>query len=395
MRIFEIGTGYTPIPAQVAAATESIVEELTKSYIKMNQPVEILDISAPQRAEHNLPITEVRVPSFFTKSDVSLGIVHKLKRVVYSVALSFKLKKILKKENEKTVLHFHNQYNLFFFTKLVSEKLRSKAVIAYTNHNGYWTLPWNEAKDILHKRYFQEIISMQNSDLIFALNENTKKNIIENLHISPEKVIEVNNGVNTDVYRPLSEEKKEQIKAEHNLNGKKVVLQVGSVYDNKGQARSVKMLAPLLKEHGELVYAYAGGIVSQEYFEEVKQTAANLGVEDKVIYLGSFAPGEEMNGIYNTADATIFNSDFESFGLVCIESLSAGTPVLICSDNVRNFGNGCIKCEKENVTEKLAAVLYSDASDYGALCSDARETAVGLYGWDKIASDCLQEFDKC
>ena len=66
MKIIEIGTGYTPIPAQVAAATESVVEELTKSYIKMNQPVGILDISAQKRAEHNLPITEVMVPSFFT-----------------------------------------------------------------------------------------------------------------------------------------------------------------------------------------------------------------------------------------------------------------------------------------------------------------------------------------
>ena len=394
MKIIEIGTGYTPIPAQVAAATESVVEELTKSYIKMNQLVGILDISAQKRAEHNLPITEVMVPSFFTKSDVSLGIVHKLKRVVYSVALSFKLKKMLKNENEILVLHFHNQYNLFFFTKLVSKKLRSKAIIAYTNHNGYWSLPWEEAKDILHKRYFQEITAMQNSDLIFALNPDTRNSIIENLNISPEKVVEIKNGVNTDVYSPLTAEIKEKIKKELNLSGKRIILQVGSVYDNKGQARSVRMLAPLLKENTDLVYAYAGGIVSQEYFEEVRQTAANLGVEDKVIYLGSFAPGIEMNEIYNIADATVFNSIYEGFPLVCLESLSAGTPVFICSENARDFGNGCIVCTKENIADKLSGFLFNNEDSCREICSAARKTAVDIYGWDKIALDCLNEFIK-
>ena len=109
MKIYEIGTGYTPIPAQIAAATESVVEELTKAFMKMGQPVEIIDIAAKERASHHLPITEVKIPSFLSKKDVGLGILHKLKRVIYSIALSFRLKNILKAaENEKVVLHFHN-----------------------------------------------------------------------------------------------------------------------------------------------------------------------------------------------------------------------------------------------------------------------------------------------
>ena len=115
MKIIEIGTGYTPIPAQMGAATEIVVEELTRAFLKIGQDVEIVDISAQKRAEHDLPIQEVKVPRCFTKTDVSLGIMHKLKRVVYSLALAKHLKKILKSAQEKVVLHFHNQYNAFFF----------------------------------------------------------------------------------------------------------------------------------------------------------------------------------------------------------------------------------------------------------------------------------------
>ena len=34
MKVYEIGTGYTPIPANIGAATEIVVEELTKSMMK-------------------------------------------------------------------------------------------------------------------------------------------------------------------------------------------------------------------------------------------------------------------------------------------------------------------------------------------------------------------------
>ena len=39
MKIYEIGTGYTPIPARISAATEIVVEELTKAFLKQNIPV--------------------------------------------------------------------------------------------------------------------------------------------------------------------------------------------------------------------------------------------------------------------------------------------------------------------------------------------------------------------
>ena len=49
MKIYEIGTGYTPIPAKMGAATEIVVEELAKSFQKKGKDVTILDIKADDR----------------------------------------------------------------------------------------------------------------------------------------------------------------------------------------------------------------------------------------------------------------------------------------------------------------------------------------------------------
>ena len=386
MKIYEIGTGYTPIPARIAAATESVVEELTKAFIKQNIGVEIIDICAKNRVPNDLPITEVKVPSVFSKSDVRLGILHKLKRVVYSVLLAQKFKKILKLSDELTVLHFHNQYNLFFFLKIVPQKLRAKAVIAYTNHNGVWNMPWEKAESTLKKRYFQEIVAMKEADLSFVLNPQTRENAVSQLGISPDKIVRINNGVNTDIYSPLSQDRIDEIKAKYNLSGKRVILQVGSINENKGQGRSLELLAPLLHENNDLVFAYVGEIVSREYFEKVKASAVKLGVDDNVKYLGALSPGEEMNGIYNIASATIFSSNYESFGLVCIESLSAGVPVLICSDSVIDFGDGCIVCNTDNFRMKIEKEILIN-KEYGVLCEKARRNAVENFTWDKIVGD--------
>ena len=387
MKIYEIGTGYTPIPAQVAAATESVVEELTKAYMNMGQQVEIIDISSSCRAEHNLPITQVKVPSVFTKSDVSLGLVHKLKRVVYSVFLALKLKKILKNLKEKVIFHFHNQYNLFFFIKLVPQKLRSKAVVVYTNHNGLWCKEWNEVKDVLHSRYFQEIAAMKSADFVFVLNENTKKNVVSELGIDKKKVFVIRNGVNTDTYKPLDDL---NIKSRYNLSDKRVILQVGSVYENKGQARVAEMLAPLLKNSKNLVYAYVGGIVSQEYAETVKNTAEQYDVSDKVVYLGTASPGEEMNALYNIADATVFASEYEGFPLVCVESVSAGVPVIFCSDISINLGDGCIVTTPEKAVDDIEKNILGNTDEYKKLCVLARENAVKNYSWQRIADEYIR-----
>ncbi len=393
MKIYEIGTGYTSIPAQVPAATESVVEELTKAYIDAGQDVSIIDISDKNRAANSLPIIEAKVPLLFTRSDISLGLMHKLKRVVYSVALARKLKKILKCESEKVVLHFHNQYNAFFFYKICPKKLLKKAFVAYTNHNGMWSLPLSETEKTLKERYFQETYAMKKVDLVIALNDKMRDNILSHLKIDLKKIIVISNGVNTDIYSPLASDEVENIKNKLGLDNKKIILQVGSVNENKGQGRSLDLLYPYLKAHKDLIFAYVGAIVSQEYFDEVNRKASELEIDDQVIYLGTKAPGNDMSELYNIADAIIFSSKYEGFPLVCIEAISAGTPVLGYTDIVSDVGDGYIKTNEENASKIINAVVYNN-NEYKELCTNARKNAVEHYDWNVIANLHIEVFDQ-
>ena len=383
MKIYEIGTGYTPIPARMGAATEIVVEELVKSFQKLGQDVELIDIEAKDRLPNTLPITQVKVPSVFTDTDVKLGIMHKLKRVVYSVSLAMKLKKILKQAHETVLLHFHNQYNLYFFLKLVSPKLRRKAKIAYTVHSYIWPAPWEEIKDTVHKRYFQEIECVRKADMVLVLNDRTAEHFVNHLGVDSGRIHKINNGVNTDIYHIQPQQQREAFIRSLGLSGKRIIFQVGSVCDRKNQLGAVKMLKDYLREHPDVVYLYAGGIIDAEYQASITAIAAENGIAQQVRYAGELSPGEELNAYYNSAVLTVFPSKLESFGLVIIESLAAGRPVILAEKPLFSLEHGCHVYDDEQAFVQLVdSLLRQQTWDH-----IAREEVIRQYSWDKVAGD--------
>ena len=381
MTIYEIGTGYTPIPARMGAATEIVVEELTRAFRNQNVPVQIIDIKAKDRTATDLPIQEVWVPACFSGTDVKLGLMHKLKRVAYSVSLAFALRKLLKNADEKVVLHFHNQYNLFFFLKLVSPKLRTKAHIAYTVHSYIWPGKWEEIEETVKKRYFQEIYCVQHADDVLVLNDKTTEHFVRHLGVEPERIHKITNGVNTDTYNILPPEETSDL-----YRDKKVVFQVGSVCDRKNQLGAVKMLAPYLQKNPDVVYAYAGGVIDEAYQQSILDYAVQQGILEQVRYVGELPPGKTLNLHYNAASVTVFPSKVESFGLVIIESLCAGTPVLMPEKPIFDLNEGYQVYSDEETFTALVDAAIGGSYDK----NEVRREAAQAYSWDQVAQKHLE-----
>lgn len=383
MKIYEIGTGYTSIPAQMGAATEIVVEELVRAFQKQSVNVELLDIQADQRLANTLPITEVKVPRAFTSTDVQLGLLHKFKRVIYSISLAMKLRDILKNANEDVILHFHNQYNLFFFRKLVSAKLRATAKVAYTVHSYIWAGEWEDIKETVQKRYFQEIDCVQHADYVFTLNDRTREHFTKHLNVPANRIHLMRNGVNTEVYHPLSEAETGAFRKELGLSTQRIILQVGSVCDRKNQLWAITQLKDYLKTHPDVVYLYAGGVIDEAYQAQIQAYAAEQGIAAQVRYAGELSPGQQLNQYYNAASIAVFPSKHEAFSLVIIESVSAGTPLLLSAQTLSRLEQGCLPYQDGDdfiriVDEVLQQPMARDV---------VRQEAVAQYSWDRIAQD--------
>jgi glycosyltransferase involved in cell wall biosynthesis len=233
---------------------------------------------------------------------------------------------------------------------------------------------------------------MKNADKTFVLNELTVKHLTDQLNIPKEKICFISNGVNTDRYTPLKKNDPELVKLQEELNlqGKKIFVQIGSICDRKNQLNTVQTLLPLLKEDNNIVIAFAGGIIDHEYFQSILDLSKNENIEGQVRYLGEVIPGENLNKIYNLAEASIFNSKSEAFGLVIIESLSAGTPVLISSelfDRLNIFDpeeGGIIRYKNETELYSLIKNQIIDLGNKEKNIKTGRSFVEKNYSWDAI-----------
>lgn len=385
MKIYEIGTGYTSIPAKMGAATEIVIEELSKSMIKQNINVQIIDIKDNNRLSTQIPIIEVDMPKKLISTDEKLGLIHKLKRVIYSLKLTKKLKKIIKQSDEEIWLHFHNQYNLFFFYNLTSKKIKKKIKIGYTLHSYIWQGEWNNIKKTIKKRYFQEIKCFKYADKIFVLNDKTIDNLKSHLNVDARKLSFIDNGVNTEIYSPLNIDEKNKLKKKLNIKFEKVFFQVGSVCDRKNQLETIKQLTQMLINNPNYCYLYAGGIIDLEYQHQIEEYIKNNKLEKQVIYIGELAPGEELGQYYKIADCTICLSKLESFGLVIIESMSCGTPVIIPNNLKKLFNRGCIVLDDNKNLQSVIEKEIIDINNWKTHSLESREAILERYSWDVVA----------
>lgn len=398
IKIIEIATGYTSIPAKIGAATEIVVEELSKAFIQSGYKVTVLDIADKNRSCSELPIQEISVPFLRNKVTTNLGLLHKIKRVLYSVLLAFRLIKMLRKE-EHLILHFHNQYNLFFFLKLTSGRLRAKATILYTNHSYIWSRPWSEISKDIQRRYFQEIYAMQNADRIYVLNQQSYENIVSYVGVCPDKIKVLPNGVNTNIYKPISSIDGEikEIKHQNSIHDKMVFLNVGSICDRKNQLGILKQLTPVLQQNGNCKFLFAGGIIDTEYYNQLLSYATAQGIREQVVYLGEISPGQKLNEYYNLADYLIFCSKSEGFSLVVLEALSAGLPVILSENLMNDFlrvpNNGIIQVKDESeLSFIIPQIIKKDCR--ATYSSDAYNFIRSRLDWQSVSQKIITDVEK-
>lgn len=401
MKIIEIGTGYTSIPAQMGAATEIVVEELTRSMRKLGEDVTIVDIKDSHRAPNDLPIIEAYMPQFFSSTDTGLGIVHKMKRVLYSVSLTRTLHGLIRKyKDEELYLHFHNQYNLYFFLKLTPRKLRRRVKIGYTVHSHVWFGKWEDIKDVVSRRYFQEVACVKAADRVFVLNDVVAEMLRDHCGVSADRITRVINGVNTDIYSGKLDAGDEMLfdslrKRGHDFFDKKIALQIGSVCPRKNQLGTLRLLLPAMRRHPELIFVYAGGIVDPGYQKEIQEFAASEGVADRVHYMGELRPGGPLNFLYSIATCAFMNSTSEAFALVIAEGMSARCPVFVNESILSSLPfldsteiKGLIKISESGFQKDIDRLL-TDEEFRTATGNVGREYVASQLSWDVAARQYL------
>jgi glycosyltransferase involved in cell wall biosynthesis len=115
-----------------------------------------------------------------------------------------------------------------------------------------------------------------------------------------------------------------------------ILLTVGALKMRKGQDRVVEAVARLAPRYPRLRYVAVGAPDHTIYVEHVRRRAAELGVADRVELI-SGADDDEVADWYRRCRAFVmpgasWGDHFEGFGLVYLEAMARGRPVIGCLD---------------------------------------------------------------
>ncbi len=122
-----------------------------------------------------------------------------------------------------------------------------------------------------------------------------------------------------------------KLRQELRLNSKDyLIATIGRFQRIKGQLKLVQAVESLIRNDPNLILLLIGGCIynnqeEKEYFEEIKDYISNKGLQENIFFVGERS---DIPNIMHEIDLLVIPSDNESFGMVAIEALASGLPVL-------------------------------------------------------------------
>lgn len=227
---------------------------------------------------------------------------------------------------------------------------------------------------------------------VIASTEREKEALLHYYGASPEKIGVVPCGVNRELFQPIDQRLARQ---ELGWRDDRIILFVGRIDPLKGIDRLLEAVAYLPDTRGLRLMIVGGDGQSESEIERLHQLARALGIQDLVTFLG-LIKHERMPYFYSAADVCVVPSYYESFGLVALESLACGTPVVTTDVGdlrkiIRPGETGYVvaSASPTELADKMALILSRPVRDTTSIQSI--RASVAHFSWSNIARAIAEE----
>jgi D-inositol-3-phosphate glycosyltransferase len=238
----------------------------------------------------------------------------------------------------------------------------------------------------------KEIIAA--ADCIVTSTTEEKNNLIHLYGSQPQKVIVIPAGVDLDLFHPADREE-----ARHELDLKefrRVLLFAGRLQPFKGLDLLLHAMT-YLPNHGTTHLLVVGGNAGQtNELKKMNDLVNKLGISNMVTFIGA-VEHEKMPIFYNAADICIIPSYHESFGLVAVEALASGTPVVASrvgglATIVKDGETGYLFDERSPEVLALYLCLLMGENEIRESMAKAARQSVMKYNWSSTANNLFQVY---
>jgi len=235
----------------------------------------------------------------------------------------------------------------------------------------------------------------QEAEAIIACSEFMRQEIIHALNVAPEKIHVIPNGVE---YKHLIELRKKYAAFPHVRRrwaqpDQQLIFFVGRLEWEKGPDLLVQAMLRVLADfpNARLVLAGKGS-----YTGQLIEMIQDAGLEE-AIQLAGFVSDDTRNELYAVADIAVFPSRYEPFGIVALEAMAAGAPVVV--SNVGGLSevvdHGVTDLRADTTPDAIADAIL-DILHHPLLAAERARRAQNVvrtqYSWETIADSVLEVY---
>lgn len=243
-----------------------------------------------------------------------------------------------------------------------------------------------------HFNAFKRFGTARHADEMIAVSRYIGQGV-ERWFRRPVKVVP--NGVNREQFHP-DFERRNVLRTKLNIPGDTpVLLTVSALQGRKGIGKVLNVVHILKKEFPQILYIVCGD-GNEKDREAFLGKIAELQLESNVLFMGN---QNEVAAYYNAADLFIFLPEFEGFGVVAIEAMASGMPIVVSQGSafpeiLENGGGLMVDPDAPASVAEAIRPLLHDAGRRMEMGSQGKASVEKNFSWDAIATQLEQIFKK-
>ena len=246
------------------------------------------------------------------------------------------------------------------------------------------------------QRYINDtewLLTYESSEVI--VNSNYMKGELQRLFGLPyDKINVIPNGVNLNLYDNV--ERDYDFRRRFAMDNEKTILFMGRLVYEKGIQTLIAAMPKILSHYNDakLIIAGKGGMIN-----ELRNQVNYLGLGNKVYFTG-YLGSKDVAKMYKCADIAVFPSTYEPFGIVALEGMLSGAPVVTSDigglNEIVDHGVNGMKSYAGNansLADSILALLF-DKELCERVTKNAMEKVKSQYNWTKISQDTHFAYEK-
>jgi len=277
------------------------------------------------------------------------------------------------KENEFDVVHCHGVPGLAGY---LAKRSGKDSDFVYTVHGIAYELISREwLKSVAKLVHLPERLCVRSFDKVVAVSENTAREVVEHYSVEEDKITTIYNGVDTEKFRFVKDFDNQ-------------LLYVGYFIERKGPEIVLDAFSKLVKDFPDLELVMVG---RGRLEEDLKKKTREKGLEDSVKFLKNISD-KQLVELYSES-IFVMPSAYEGQGIVYVEALSCGAPVIGCNNSaipemVEDGENGFLVDRNSEAVDNCIRSILEDDGLRRSMSLNAREKALE-FDWDRIVSKTL------